>query len=150
MVGGGFGVVIRVIGVLSGGISSGQVLQNPCLGSQAKDVGVGAISLQILVRWAWNSERFAGGMAQAPMWLALFPQSQKHFPLTHQQAQLVGVAPFGAITCAFPGEILRPILSFLQKEFLDEGGVLDHAIVVVVAVGRLPLPRILLLFVISG
>ena len=62
----------------------------------------------------------------------------------------VGVAPFRAITCAFPGKILRPIFSFLREEFLDGGGVLDHAIVVVIAVGRLPLLRILLLGVISG
>jgi hypothetical protein len=64
-------------------------------------------------------------------------------------AHPVGVAPFGAITCAFPGEILRPILSFLQEEFLDGGGVLDHVIAVVIAVGRLPFPWILLLGIIS-
>ena len=65
-------------------------------------------------------------------------------------AHPVVVAPFGAITCVFPGKILRPIFSFLQEEFLDGGGVLDHAIIVLVAVGHLPLPRILLLGVISG
>jgi hypothetical protein len=50
MVGGQCGVVLRVLGGLSGGISSGRALQNSDLGSQAEGVGVEAISLQTLVR----------------------------------------------------------------------------------------------------
>jgi hypothetical protein len=42
-------------------------------------------------------------MAQAPMWLALFPQLGKHFPLTHQWAHIQSLLPhLGQSPVCFP------------------------------------------------
>jgi hypothetical protein len=83
---------------------------------------------------------FGGGDGTSANVAGLVPTVTETLPFDPPAgAHPVGVAPFGAITCAFPGKILQPILSFLQKEFLDEGNVLDHAIVVAVAGSCLPL-----------
>ena len=87
---------------------------------------------------------FGGGNGTSTNVAGLVPTVAETLPFDPPAgAHPVGDTPFGAITCAFPCEILWPILSFLQEEFLDGGSILDHAIVVIIV-------GILLLGVVSG
>ncbi len=64
IIGGRYGVVVWLSGVLSDGFSLGRALQSPGLGSQIE--GEREFSLQTFLRYALNLLHFMEGMTHAP------------------------------------------------------------------------------------